>query len=441
MVLLTMASTACAPEAAPPRAGGDPHGRLACAECHNGAFADRDVAAVPSGACVASGCHRDQVPGEITLASVPFTHRGHGSTADLSIGCAGCHTHEVGGQPLEAGAETCGLCHAEEVSGARGEDCRLCHVSLEHQGVTSQGVSIPHEGLPWIEGGCLRCHYAVSRPVHEVSLTRCGACHEDVQAVTRAGIGDDLHPLHTGSSCGSCHEEDNHQIEAMSSAVELQCASCHTAEHGVEVDPAKVAASTCETCHESVHEGPQRLVLGILPEAGAATPSDHFMDGLTCRSCHLPPGTGPAGRRLGTAEACVQCHRPEYAKILGWWSEGIAQRTSMVDRYLAGAEAVVSGRGEDDAAVRAAARARAMLDVIETAGGQHNLPLTHRVFVDAVAGAAEAYRLSGRAAPPRPSLGRSPRQRICSYCHYGLPQPGFTERMDDAFHREVLGAR
>jgi hypothetical protein len=439
--VIALAGAACAPDDAPQRTAGDPHAAVACAECHQGGLADRELAAVPSGACTQSGCHKDGAPAQVTLQTVAFEHRSHGSTETIAVGCAGCHGHRAGGEPLTAGAETCGLCHADELSGARGEACRLCHTTLAHSGMTSQGVAIPHEGLPWIERGCLRCHYAVSEPVHEVSLSRCANCHDDVDAVTAAGIGEDLHPRHEGNTCGSCHDEDNHRIQAMSSAVDLQCATCHVQEHGVEVDASWIDASTCDACHAKAHQGEQRLLLGILPDAEATAPSDHFMDGLTCRSCHLPLAPVTNGRRVGGPIACVQCHRPEYATILRWWNDGIAERTRMVDRYLTAAETAVRGRDPEDGAVQAIARARATLDLLRSSGGQHNLPLTHRMFQDAVAGAEEGYRLMSRAVPPAPQLGRAPRQGICAYCHYRLPEPGFTERMDDAFHREVLGRR
>jgi hypothetical protein len=259
--------------------------------------------------------------------------------------------------------------------------------------------------------------------------------------VAQQGVGEDLHPAHTGNACGACHEEDNHRIEAMSSAVDLACSACHSGAHDLGVDMAAVADSTCDACHANVHQAPQRLVLGILPDTSAATPSDHFMDGLTCRSCHFSPTTTVAGSRVGSSEACVQCHRPEYARILGWWNEGIAQRTAMVERYLKGAEAAVAYRPEGDAARKAVERGRALLEVVERGGGQHNLPLTHQVFEDVLAQSAEGYRLADEPAPEAPYLGRAPRRGICVYCHYRLPEPGFSERMDDAFHREVLGAQ
>lgn len=441
LTLAALAAFACEPPPPSPRAAADPHGGLACAECHNGDLADRSLASVPDGSCMAAGCHAQSVPGSVTLASVRFTHLNHGSTGRPTVGCAGCHTHEAGGEPVAAGAETCGLCHEDALSGARGEDCRLCHSTPEHDGLTSQGVAIPHQGLPWIEGGCLRCHYAVARPVHDVSLTRCATCHDDVEAATAAGIGEDLHPLHDGIACGSCHEEDNHRIQAMSSAVDLDCRACHAQAHGVASDHGWLEAGTCNGCHGEVHEGPQRVLLGILPDARAAAPSQHFMDGLTCASCHIPSPVGDADALAGTSVACVQCHREEYATVLRWWNQGVAERLTLVEGYVRGAEGAVAGRPETDPAREAAARARALVALVRDGGGQHNLPLAHRIFEDALAGASEAYRAAGRGVPPAPELGRAPRQGICSFCHYRLREPGFSETMDDAFHREVLGRR
>jgi hypothetical protein len=439
LILVSLISFACAVEEAP-RPEGDPHSDLACTQCHQGGLADRSLAAVPRSACTGSGCHRDAIPGEVTLATVRFEHRSHGSTETLSLGCAGCHTHGSGDEPLSAGPETCGLCHHDELSGAQGEDCRLCHTAPTHAGYTGQDVAIPHQGLPWIEGGCLRCHYQVTTPVHEVSRDRCGACHEDLESVTRSGIGEDLHPLHSGLSCASCHEADNHRIEAMSSAVNLVCSQCHTTEHSVEIEATGLDGS-CSDCHHRVHEGPQALLLGLASTSVAAAPSSHFMDGLTCRSCHVIERASNGTRTRGSAQACVGCHRAEYATVLDWWQQGIADRLELVSSYVGLAERAVASRGDDDPAAAAASGGRRSLTLVAQGRGEHNITLAHRLFEEAVASAQEAYRLSGQQAPPAPHLGRLPRQGICAYCHYELEQLAITEAMDDAFHRDVMLGR
>lgn len=439
LTLTALTVLACEPVPPGPRTAGDSHAGLACTECHNGGLADRSQAAVPDVSCATSDCHARSIPNTVTLSTVRFTHLDHGGTGALRVGCAGCHTHAAGGEPISAGAATCGLCHEDAVAATRGDDCRLCHATPDHIGMTSQGVQVPHQGLPWIEGGCLRCHYAVAQPVHEVSVARCAACHTDAARVTAAGIGEDLHPTHDGISCISCHQEDNHRIQAMSSAVDLQCVACHSQEHGMDVTHGWQNSQTCISCHQRVHEGPQRVLLGIIPDVTVAAPSQHFMDGLTCRSCHIPREAHTDVALSGTAQACVQCHRAEYATVLRWWNQGIDERVRLVDRYLAGAEGAVAGRGADDPARQATTRARMQLNLIREAGGQHNLPLAHRIFENAVADASEAYRLAGRGAPPAPQLGRAPRQGICAFCHYRLDEPGFSPTMNDAFHREVLG--
>lgn len=439
--LAALAVLACEPAPPPPGAGGDPHAALACAQCHDGPLADRSPAAASDASCTASGCHADDVPATVTLATVRFTHLGHGATGSPEVGCAGCHTHSGGEEPLTAGSGTCGLCHEDAVSATRGEDCRLCHTTPDHLGMTSQGVQIPHRGLPWIEGGCLRCHWAVSEPVRQVSLTRCASCHQEVERATAAGIGEDLHPAHDGVACASCHEEDTHRIQAMSSAVDLDCMACHTTAHRLEVGGGDLSSATCGSCHARAHEGPQRLVLGIAEASAPAAPSQHFMDGLTCRSCHIPVDPGTDAARAGTEQACAGCHRPEYATVLRWWTQGLAERGRIVERYLQGAEGAVAHRGADDPARQAVARGRARLALVRGGGGQHNLPLAHRLFEEALSDGAEAYRSAGLGVPAPPGLGRAPRQGICAFCHYRMEEPGFSTTMDDAFHREVLGVR
>lgn len=436
LTLLSLVCFACVVEEAPGPEG-SPHAALACSECHRGGLADRALASVPKEACTSSGCHRDDIPGEVALDGVRFAHRSHGSTEALALGCAGCHSHEAGSEPISAGPEMCGLCHQEELSGERGEDCRLCHAAANHNGMTSQSLSVPHEGLPWIEGGCLRCHFQVTTPVHAVSLDRCEPCHTDLEATTQSGIGEDLHPIHSGVSCASCHEADNHHIEAMSSAVDLACSDCHVVEHEVDVT-GTATLEMCSDCHREVHQAPQALLLGLASERNATAPSFHFMDGLTCRSCHVPRDSLSAEAVGGSSEGCVGCHRPEYATVLRWWRSGLRERATRVEFYVAGAEEAVRGRGDEDPAVQVAAAARRTLTLVATGGGEHNLTLAHSLFEDALAFAGDAYRGVGRTAPAAPALGRAPVQGMCTYCHYRLEGLELTEEMDDAFHREVM---
>lgn len=412
--------------------GGDPHGALACAECHDGPLADRSLAAVPSASCAGAGCHAEVVPGVQAVGSVPFDHDEHGSTEAVAVGCAGCHTHADGDEPLSAGAATCGLCHRDELSGERPEDCRLCHSEPTHSGFTSQGVAVPHEGLPWIEGGCLRCHYEVTHPVREVPLDACAECHEAVEDLSREAAGENLHPRHAAVSCTACHESDNHRIESMSSAVNLECASCHLEEHELTIRDEPFPSAACNQCHREQHAEPQTLLLGVA--LADAQPAPHFSEGLTCRSCHGEAAENVENRPVPTTgDACVDCHQNEYRTVLRWWEEGVAGRTGLVDRYLGAAEAAL---GPESAEL---AGARELLGLVRRGAGEHNLPLTHRLLQSSLERVGAAYRAAGRTPPAAPGMGRDPRPGLCTYCHYRVNEPGMTEQMDDAFHRAVMG--
>lgn len=453
--LLLLAVPGCslteAPQAA--REGADPHAGYNCAACHEFTLgsetrlaAERLVSAdsitvrVPASEarCSNSGCHEDGGPREVSFRSVTFDHRNHGGDTMVVMSCAGCHGHDRGGQPLTASVDPCSLCHLSEQSAGNAGECRVCHTSLEHAGATSQGISVPHEGLPWVEGGCVRCHYDVTTAPTEVSILACRACHEDSAVVAR-GIGEDLHGSHAGVGCTSCHQGEAHRIQAMSTAIALDCGQCHREVHAVTVSSAFPGAGTCNDCHAGTHTAQQRMVLGLLPGVQAPEPSEKFLDGLTCRSCHLAGTRFDAATPVeGTGAACEQCHRSEYRSVLRWWNEGSRDRLRQVRNAL--------GRAEDalGSAPQAMVRldsARVLVSLVEEGGAVHNLHLAHRLLVQASDQINQAYLDATRSPPAPPELGREPRMGLCSYCHYRLNDPWLFEEMSGDFHREVLRGR
>lgn len=426
--------TADAPEPA--------HADLACATCHRGNQAEMGEPAVPRSACTGSGCHTDGGPGELTVSTVTFEHRSHGGdSARVAMACAGCHSHDEGDEPISAGTDACTLCHSERLSGAEGGDCRYCHADPDFAGMTSQGVAVPHEGLPWIQGECVRCHYDVAEPSHQVRAATCASCHRDRGRITAAGIGEDLHPEHTGVGCTTCHITGDHRIVAMSSAVNLECADCHQVAHDVEVTASWPEPATCNACHQEAHRDQQKLVLGVLAEM-ESVPSEKFLDGLTCRSCHVDTGGGIESPSpvVGQGISCTGCHQAEYATVLRWWERGLSQRSRMVGSYVDTAERAL-GSAAPDSAQALLADARRMMELVSAGGGEHNLPLAHRIFTRAVDRAVEAYRVAGRGVPEAPELGRQPHMGLCSYCHYRIEDQQLrtlTSR-EEQFHRQALG--
>lgn len=427
---------ACSTE--PGRLDTDPdHGNLACATCHRGELADRGMASVPAASCASGDCHGGAVPDEVHVATVTFEHRSHGAGSGIALGCAGCHSHDVGSQPLTGSTDACGLCHADQQSGEGGQDCGVCHGHPEHVTLTSQGLPVPHQSLPWISRACVRCHYDVTDPTPQVSMARCAACHQGVQALAGRAIGEDLHPDHSGLACTSCHESEPHRIVAMSSAVDLSCVDCHREGHDVELSSGW-PSETCNACHREVHQDQQRLVLGSVGSGVSSAPAEKFMDGLVCRSCHLPgPSAEEPASVSGSPRACVACHEPEYATVLDWWEEGLDQRLRVVGAYVDQARRSLDGSPQDSVEVLLG-EAGDLLALLDRAGGQHNLRLAHELFRESLARTRRAWTLAGRTPPESPGLGRAPNMGVCSYCHYRLDDPWEFQTMPEAFHIRVM---
>lgn len=415
-----------------------PHAELSCAACHRGDDVAGRPAGVPEASCTASGCHPDAGPDRVALTTVDFPHRGHGVKADVELGCAGCHTHDAGDEPVRASVDACALCHARAMGGRDPRACRSCHRDPDFVPVTRQGVPIPHQGLPWLETGCVRCHFDVAEPPVDVSLAGCRDCHDDVRAAVAGGAGIDLHPRHAQFNCTSCHRGDAHHIVRMSSSVRLACGSCHRRAHGAEAGaPATPGDAVCTDCHDGAHAAEQRLVLGMVP-GGPVLPSHKFLEGMTCGSCHVPDeGADPAVAVGAPAAVCADCHRPEYRGVAGRWTRGADRRAARVRGYLARAERALAPATGDPAG-RLLAGSRELLALADSGGVWHNPPLVDRMHRTALERVRRAWRAAGRAPPPAPDLGTPVRVGQCSYCHYGSDDPGPVREMADEFHRDVM---
>jgi hypothetical protein len=425
-------------------AAADPHASLPCTACHTGALAGSRIAAVPRESCAAAGCHQEGGPTHVSTKTATFQHRDHARDGEVALSCAGCHTHADGQQPLRVSLDGCALCHLSRLEASEPADCRKCHQQPQHVALTSQALPIPHSSLPWVETGCIRCHYDVAEPPTRVSLTTCTTCHGRDNAILARGIATDLHPTHTAVTCTACHERDAHHVRAMSSAVQLVCADCHVREHGVTLGNEWQFDGTCTGCHETVHQPQQRLLLGMMPGEPAA-PSSKFIAGMTCRSCHIRTdrtvAAGAAGDAIrGQAEACSGCHRTEYRRVLAWWLDGTRQRTRLVSDYVARAANDLR-TAQPDSARALVAGALALVELVEVAGGHHNLELSDRIFRQSIDRVRQAYVLAGRVPPPSPALGSQAHEGTCSYCHYSPDDPWDFRRMSPSFHREVLGAQ
>ncbi|MFW5947622.1 MAG: cytochrome c3 family protein [Gemmatimonadota bacterium] len=417
--------------------GPGPHADLTCAACHQGPQGERGRATVPEASCAAAGCHEMGGPEEVQSATVTFPHRDHGAGGEIEATCAGCHTHETGEAPLEASVDACALCHISEVRGGEAEECQVCHTDPDHSELTDQGVVVSHSELPWLDIGCVRCHYDVAEAQTEVSGLRCRECHDDMAVLNQRAVGRDLHPIHDGVTCTSCHQAGVHEVQAMSSVVQLVCSDCHVREHDLPVQSGGASAEVCVTCHQGIHTTQQRLVLGIRPDSGV-TPSAKFLAGVTCRSCHVPPEVRTSDRPIrGRAETCSGCHPVEYEQVLDWWQDGLQLRLGRTGEYIDRAARDVGPAS--DSARALLELAAAMRSLVAEGGGQHNLEMSDRLMRDALDRAVDAYRLAGRDPPAPPAMGREPHMGLCSYCHYESTQVWDIRDMPADFHETLLG--
>jgi hypothetical protein len=217
----------------------------------------------------------------------------------------------------------------------------------------------------------------------------------------------------------------------MSSSVRLECGDCHVESHAVTLEVEPFAAETCNECHGDEHAAQQALLLGFVDHDVDLVASEKFMDGVTCRSCHVPRSGRPADPTVGSPAGCTACHRAEYGQVLTWWEEGVEQRVDVVGAYLRAARGRLGASGTLDSA-------EAMLETVR-AGGVHNLRLSHRLLAAALAEAGRAHTEAAIRAPAPPGLGREPSMGLCSYCHYWLGETRVSGQMDTIFHREVMG--
>ncbi len=410
--LLVVALIALLSGCAVPSTGDHAHDAVSCNRCHSGDLAAKGLAGVESSSCTTAGCHPDGGPQAARLDLVQFTHRGHGTESDTPPTCAGCHGHDVGEDPLTPSLDSCVLCHREQIFNPVERDCLLCHGEAVHQEVTSQGAPVEHAWSTLLEDRCLRCHYDVGEAPIDVAVDRCVECHSDADSVVREGAGRELHPSHGGFGCQRCHGPTTHRVRAMSSAVELVCADCHADSHADDADIAGTdPVETCRECHVGIHVQQQQLLLGSIDE-GMDKPSQKFMAGLSCRSCHA----GEPGR----SDSCQDCHEPEYAKILDWWLEGLSVREAMVRADIDRARRTL---GPEVAQEHLVVRADSLVSLVESGGGVHNLELSDWIFHRSIELVDQAYHEAGVFRFPAPAIGDRARSGFCSYCHYaGVPR-------------------
>ncbi|MBI4564687.1 MAG: cytochrome c3 family protein [Planctomycetes bacterium] len=229
---------------------------------------------------------------------VIFSHKVH---LDKKVGCAECHRGiEESASITEAvrvRKEACMGCHAERQAS---NECSTCHTAIRKE------RSPQSHGLSWKE-----THGKVVRlgmedpPENRCSLchteSTCTSCHRDEPPKNHTHFWRiQGHAVAVGvdrSSCATCHRTDFcdrcHQdtqprthTAAWGSPRNYHCLSCHT----------PLRSEGCALCHKSTPS-----------HALAAPKPDWHTEGMNCRQCHVPGGSGPMPHP-DKGDNCNACH-------------------------------------------------------------------------------------------------------------------------------------
>lgn len=264
-----------------------------CADCHESPHTASFVVQVaqavnvqPSASCVE--CHALEEAGQdFARFDSQATIRLHGASGfELTAphdqtDCANCH---------EAG-------YAAQ---RRADDCVACHES-PHAAQFDAG--------PFASFACLDCH------------ARAAFAPATFDAQAHAQTEFPLTQGHASANCADCHAVpvESGLARADFTAVERQCAGCHTDAHDgllLSSNPQAPPPSACDTCHttstfqDGAGDGFEHDVWTGFELAGA-----HL--GAQCEACHhRSPAADALGRRFGRiaevfgspAEECATCH-------------------------------------------------------------------------------------------------------------------------------------
>ncbi len=245
---------------------------------------------------------------------------------------------------------------AKDVHGQKGVMCHQCHggnpIALSKEEAHSREVSDPANGiypfrfpLSEMSQACGRCHEqqqaAMAESVHATAWKdaegnaqslSCGSCHgqkkHSIQAVSQAD--SPVFAKHQMQLCGGCHQKPleeyevsvhGHALIHSGLTVTAVCADCHGA-HGIfrAADPRSQlhvanVAETCGQCHRFIEERIQQSVHGNGGGPGVAAdraaPGGKIRRTPSCTDCHMGhdlPDPRSDAFRVTLADRCGTCH-------------------------------------------------------------------------------------------------------------------------------------
>ena len=251
------------------------HTNYTCGECHNMHNGEPGTPLL-SGLSCSVNCHTTEGTDYHSGFGVSHTN----STMDSGCLAAGCHSNSLvdahsayvgAGSRYPQYADTCELCHLNEVAGRipsdATADCSTCHGQADHEAL------------------------------HEVSRTdECAECHAGATLTT-------VHGTTPSATCVTCHQSTDPQVVAAIDGHQRTCESCHDTEqpHGDDVLTHTATLGSGSVRVFEYHEGWSQI--------------DYVVD---CSMCHT--------NNLSAlhADQCSTCH-PTPRDTFASWSKGCQQ--------------------------------------------------------------------------------------------------------------------
>ena len=410
------------------------HNKVKCIECHyppgirgelqskwtalsqvakyiTGTYGTKPWAEVSDQSCLRSGCHdRRLLQGKVLFKNVIFDHTSHlrEMRRGKKLRCTSCHSQIVQGSHLTVTETTCFLCHFkdQDIRTSPLSDCNKCHGAptkvVKHGGVTFDHKVAVRQGI-----ACVKCHRNVVRGDGHVPRERCFNCHNQPERVEKYGDTFLIHQTHITEhkvECTQCHSEIQHGLIQLTSAIDINCQSCHPNHHKTQ----------------------KELYMGIGGRGAEPRPDPMFLTSVSCEGCHIEhKGDDIQGY---TAEAppaaCMNCHGTKFNTMLTRWKASMSQRLRKILPVLKRARMeILSAKASPEALKRALAKyedAAFNVKLVRYGKGVHNIAYSEDLLRVAVTRLREAMRLVGSSYQiPAGILPEKVFKSECYPCHYG----------------------
>ncbi|MGC2215041.1 MAG: DmsE family decaheme c-type cytochrome [Silvibacterium sp.] len=251
--------------------------------------------------------------------------------------------------PGYAGADTCAICHQDEVKAfpndphsrlalehsGKGVTCESCHgpgqAHVESGGVANKIFQFTKATPKQVEAKCLACHVGdhpnFERTAHGEALVSCTSCHSIHKFEAQTPLLRKSQP----GLCYQCHTDIkaafaqpfHHRVDEGL----MKCTDCHDPHGTFQPNLLRISATQDEICTKCHIENAGPFVYEHPPIKTEGCTSCHFPHGSSnprllirnnlnsmCLQCHSPsmnftaPGTPSFHNQANQYQACTVCH-------------------------------------------------------------------------------------------------------------------------------------